>query len=131
MVKEKDKIVNEMMQLISNMNCSDSHCEDCSFKSHCCMCVRALEVLYDNGYRNILTSFNKLRQDMEREIDMRVLEELDNVRKETVNDIMIELINSCQYTFNIVGAPIIALSGDFALNIAKRYKLDLEKKYEK
>lgn len=53
MIKEKDKVVNEMMQLISNMNCSDSHCEDCYFKSHCCMCVGALELLYDNGYRKV------------------------------------------------------------------------------
>lgn len=47
MVEKKDKIVNKMMKLISNMNCSDSRCEDCFSKSHCCMCVGALELLYD------------------------------------------------------------------------------------
>ena len=92
MLKDKNIVVNDMRKLISQLNCSDSLCQKCSFKSHCCMCVRALEVLYDNGYRNILTSFNKLKQDTEREIDMRVLEELDQVRKETAREIIEKLI---------------------------------------
>ena len=53
MVKEKkDKVVEEMMILLNNNKCSDKQCEECSFES-CCMCVRALELLYDNGYRKI------------------------------------------------------------------------------
>ena len=37
MFKDTGTVIDEMRELIS----------------HCCMCVRALEVLYDNGYRNI------------------------------------------------------------------------------
>ena len=57
---------------------------------------------------------------------LRLAWAIGELRKETAREILKELITNCQYTFNSVGKPIIALSGDFALNVSKRYGVDLE-----
>lgn len=68
----------------------------------------------------------KLRTDFTELLNQEIRElQLAQTRKETAREILKELIKNCQYTFNNVGKPIIALSGDFALNIAKQYGVEI------
>ena len=46
--------------------------------------------------------------------------------KETAEKILKDLIKNCQYTFGINGKPIIALDGDFALNVAKQFGVEIK-----
>lgn len=47
-------------------------------------------------------------------------------RKETAENILKDLIKNCQFVFDITGKPIIALDGDFAINIAKQYGVKIK-----
>lgn len=46
--------------------------------------------------------------------------------KETAEKILRGLIKNCQFTFGVNGKPIIALDGDFALNTAKSYGVEIK-----
>ena len=50
----------------------------------------------------------------------------EQTRKETAEKILKDLIKNCQYTFGVNGKPIIALDGDFALNTAKSYGVEIK-----
>lgn len=55
-------------------------------------------------------------------MDSKIIKDNEKqVIKETVEQILTELVKNCKYTFSITGKPIISLDGDFALNIAKKY----------
>lgn len=51
-------------------------------------------------------------------------DKLNEIKKETAREILQELIKNCDYTFGLHGKPIIALNGDFAINVAKKYGVD-------
>lgn len=53
-------------------------------------------------------------------------EEHNKAVKETAEKILKDLIKNCQYTFGLNGKPIIALDGDFALNTAKQFGVDIK-----
>ena len=46
--------------------------------------------------------------------------------KKTAEKILNELVKNCQYTFNIDGKPIVELDGDFVLNAAKSYGVEIK-----
>ena len=46
--------------------------------------------------------------------------------KETAEKILKDLIKNCQYIFGVNGKSIIALDGDFALNTAKSFGVEIE-----
>ena len=48
------------------------------------------------------------------------------IEKETAEKILKDLIKNCQYTFGVNGKPIIALDGDFALNTAKQFGVEIK-----
>ena len=82
-------------------------------------------LLLKNDYKHASEKLKELQGDNER-LYRNLGKFKDSVRKETAREILKELITNCQYTFNSVGKPIIALNGDFALNVSKRYDVDIE-----
>lgn len=46
--------------------------------------------------------------------------------KKTAEKILKDLVKNCQYTFNIDGKPIVELDGDFVLNAAKSYGVEIK-----
>ena len=46
--------------------------------------------------------------------------------KKTAEKILNDLVKNCQYTFSIDGKPIVELDGDFVLNAAKSYGIEIK-----
>lgn len=116
--------------------CNSHDCEYwCDTNYVCCSYNdKQATALYNANYRKIpkgavvLTKeeYEQLAIEYKRWEKLAIEDMITQVRKETVREILKELIKNCQYTFNSVGKPIIALSGDFALNTSKRYDVDIE-----
>lgn len=116
--------------------CNSHDCDYfCDTNYACCSYNdKQATALYNANYRKIpkgavvLTKeeYEQLAIEYKRWEKLAIEDMITQVRKETAREILKELIKNCQYTFNSVGKPIIALSGDFALNTSKRYDVDIE-----
>lgn len=131
---DREKQIEEMAKVLLETSCKGSECENCAFvksvkeAKETCVCLKAL---YNAGYRKIpedavVLSIEEIKHPTRTEVIEFFVNHNAQVRKETAREILKELIKNCQYTFNSVGKPIIALSGDFALNVSKRYDVDIE-----
>ena len=87
------------------------------------------EKSFDIKVYNKIREENRLLKEMAEQLRQEIItlsQELQNSRKETAEKILRELIKNCEYTFGINGKPIIALDGDFALNTAKQFGVEIK-----
>ena len=94
------------------------------------------EALYNAGYRKITKDSVVLSREEYKRITKELVTEqrateiakeyFEKIHKETAEKILNDLVKNCQYTFSIDGKPIVELDGDFVLNAAKSYGIEIK-----
>ena len=149
-MKDKEKQIEEMAKIMRLHICKDRPCKECdchglgdkTSELYHCDCYYYAKSLVEQGYRkphedSVVISKEEYQEYKnlvklfiyDKPIKSRVYEFIkdtkEQARKETAEKILKDLIKNCQYTFGVNGKPIIALDGDFALNTAKEFGVEI------
>ena len=81
-----------------------------------------------NQYKNIEIKYSNLCDNYRlcKDANETLKQHIIVTCKKTAEKILNDLVKNCQYTFSIDGKPIVELDGDFVLNAAKSYGIEIK-----